>query len=113
MAEGRARLSTVCAAHPPEAWGADDNEQARIVEDAGEVQNAWERSSGWREATEQLLRDSEGSTASLYGLWAAVLGDAQSSQPGTNADARPTDGALDRLPSAHPQDTALPLRSAP
>jgi hypothetical protein len=40
----------------------------------GRGQNAWERSCGLREATEVLLRDSEGSTASLNGVLRWVLG---------------------------------------
>lgn len=45
-----------------------------LLRTRGRVQNAWERSCGWRKATELLLRDSEGSTASLYGLRGLVLG---------------------------------------
>lgn len=51
-----------------------------------------------REATEQQLRDSEGSTVSLYGARGMVLGGARrarSSQPGTNAERIPTGSAVD------------------
>jgi hypothetical protein len=53
---------------------ADDNEQERIVEDAGGRAGCLGAEQRHSETTEQLLRDSEGSTASLYGLRAAVLG---------------------------------------
>lgn len=89
---------------------ADDNEQERIVEDAGEGQDAWKRSSGRLEATEQLLRDSEGSSAYLYGLRGAVLGNAQSSQPGTNAESLPTVGVVDKTRESSTQDTVISMR---
>ena len=47
---------------------ADDNKQEHVVEDAGKGRMLGSGAAAALEATEQLLRDSEGSTTSLYGV---------------------------------------------